>query len=163
LPYSLLFRAIEHEVQPLCQQENIGILCYSTLLHGLLAGKFNSPADIPDGRARTRHFSRHRSGTRHGEDGCETEMFGAINRIRQIAAEMGQPMALVSVAWVLQQPGVASVIAGARQPEQIREMATAVDLRLDPAVVQKLNAATEEVKHILGSNPDMWSSESRFR
>jgi aryl-alcohol dehydrogenase-like predicted oxidoreductase len=76
---------------------------------------------------------------------------------------MGQPMALVSVAWVLQQPGVASVIAGARQPEQIREMATAVDLRLDPAVVQKLNTATEEVKHILGSNPDMWSSESRFR
>jgi aryl-alcohol dehydrogenase-like predicted oxidoreductase len=163
LPYSLLFRAIEHEVQPLCVQENVGILCYSTLLHGLLAGKFNSPGDVPDGRGRTRHFSKNRSGTRHGEDGCETEMFAAIDQIRQIAAEIGQPMALMSVAWVLQQPGVASVIAGARQPEQVREMATAVDLLLNPTVVQRLNAATEQVKQILGPNPDMWSSASRFR
>jgi aryl-alcohol dehydrogenase-like predicted oxidoreductase len=163
LPYSLLFRAIEYDVQPLCVQENVGILCYSTLLHGLLADKFASPEDIPDGRARTRHFSKNRSGTRHGEEGCETEVFAAIEQIRQITAEIEQPMALVSVAWVLQQPGVASVIAGARQPEQIQEMATAVDLHLDPAIIQKLNAATEEVKEILGSNPDMWSSESRFR
>lgn len=163
LSYSLLFRAIEYEVLPLCMRENVGILCYSTLLHGLLTGKFASPRDIPDGRARTRHFSKNRSGTRHGEEGCETEVFAALEQIRQIAAEIGQPMALVSVAWVLQQPGVASVIAGARQPKQIREMARAVDLHLDPAVVHKLNVATEQIKTILGSNPDMWSSESRFR
>jgi aryl-alcohol dehydrogenase-like predicted oxidoreductase len=163
LPYSLLFRAIEHEIQPLCVQENIGILCYSTLLHGLLAGKFNSPADVPDGRGRTRHFSKNRSGTRHGEEGCESEIFVAIDRIREIAAEVEQPMALVSGAWVLQQPGVASVIAGARRPEQIREMAAAADFHLDPAIIQRLNAATKEVKQILGPNPDMWASESRIR
>ena len=163
LPYSLLFRAIEYEVQPLCVQENIGILCYSTLLHGLLAGKFKSPGDVPDGRGRTRHFSKNRSGTRHDEDGCETEIFAAIDQIRQIADEIGWPMALVSVAWVLKQPGVACVIIGARQPEQIREIAAATNLRLDPAVVQRLNAATKQVKQILGPNPDMWSSESRFR
>ena len=48
LPYSLLFRAIEYEVLPLCVKKKVGMLCYSTLLHGLLADKFHSPADIPD-------------------------------------------------------------------------------------------------------------------
>jgi aryl-alcohol dehydrogenase-like predicted oxidoreductase len=163
LPYSLLFRAIEYELQPLCVREGVGILCYSTLLHGLLAGKFKSPADVPDGRGRTRHFSKNRSGTRHSEDGCELEMFAAIDQIRQISAGIGQPMALVAVAWILQQPGVASAIVGARQPEQIRQMAAASDLKLAPETLQELTEATELVKQTLGTNPDMWQSESRFR
>lgn len=163
LPYSLLFRAIEYEVQPLCAQENIGMLCYSTLLHGLLAGKFKTAADVPDGRARTRHFSKNRSGTRHDEEGCETELFAAIEQIQQIAIEIGQPMALVSVAWVLQQARVASAIVGARTPEQIQQMAGAADLKLDPDVLKKLTNATNQVKQILGTNPDMWSSISRYR
>jgi aryl-alcohol dehydrogenase-like predicted oxidoreductase len=163
LPYSLLFRAIEYEVLPLCVQEKVGVLCYSTLLHGLLADKFASPVDIPDGRARTRHFSKDRSGTRHGEDGCESEMFAAIERIRQIAAEINQPMSLIAVAWVLHQPSVVAAIVGARQPEQIQQMAAAADLKLAPETLQKLNDATEPVKQILGPNPDMWASQSRFR
>jgi aryl-alcohol dehydrogenase-like predicted oxidoreductase len=163
LPYSLLFRAIEYEVLPLCVEKQVGVLCYSTLLHGLLAGKYKSAVEVPDGRARTRHFSENRSGTKHGEAGCETDLFAAIEQIRQIAAGIGQKMSSVSTAWVLRQPGVASVIAGARQPEQIKETARAVDLVLDPATLQKLDAATEQVKQILGPNPDMWNSESRFR
>lgn len=163
LPYSLLFRAIEYEIQPLCAKEQVGILCYSTLLHGLLADKYQSSVDVPDGRGRTRHFSKNRSGTRHNEDGCEDEVFSALAQIREIAAEIGQPMAQVSAAWVLQQPAVASVIAGARKPEHIRETARAADLLLDPSLIQRLNTATEKVKQILGPNPDMWSTESRFR
>jgi aryl-alcohol dehydrogenase-like predicted oxidoreductase len=163
LPYSLLFRAIEYEIQPLCVHEKVGILCYSALLHGLLAGKYETPADVPDGRGRTRHFSKNRPGTRHNEDGCEMEVFEAIDRIREIATEVGLPMSQVSVAWVLQRPAVASVIAGARRPEQIRETALASDLHLDQSVIRRLTGATEQVKQILGPNPDMWSSESRFR
>jgi myo-inositol catabolism protein IolS len=163
LPYSLLFRAIEYELQPLCVQENVSILCYSTLLHGLLAGKYRMPADVPDGRARTRHFSSSRAQTRHGEDGCETEVFAAIEQIRQIAAGLHQPMSLVAVSWVLHQPGVASVIVGARQPEQITQMVAAADLHLDTHTIQALDAVTGKVKGILGPNPDMWMSKSRFR
>ena len=163
LPYSLLFRAIEYEVQSLCVQENVGIMCYSTLMHGLLANKFRTLADMPDGRARTCHFSKNRPGTRHGEDGCEAETFTALQQIRQISAELGKPIALVAVAWVLKQPGVAAAIVGARQPKQIQEMAAAADLKLTLEIDQKLNAATEPVKRILGSNPDMWDSQSRFR
>jgi len=163
LPYSLLFRAIEYEVQPLCVKENVSMLCYSTLLHGLLAGKYNSPADVPDGRGRTRHFSKNRSGTRHGEDGCEVEIFTALEQIRQIASKIIQPMSKVAVAWVLHQPGVTSAIVGARKPEQIKEIAEASDLNLDSGTIHKLNHATEPIKKILGTNPDMWMSDSRFR
>lgn len=91
------------------------------------------------------------------------EVFAAIEQIRGIAADIGQPMSLVSVSWVLHQPGVASVIVGARKAEQISQMATVAGLRLDNQTVQKLHAATEQVKRILGTNPDMWMSESRFR
>jgi aryl-alcohol dehydrogenase-like predicted oxidoreductase len=163
LPYSLLFRAIEYELQPLCVKADVGIFCYSTLLHGLLAGKYKSPAEVPDGRGRTRHFSKDRSGTRHTEDGCELEMFAAIDKIGQISAEIGKPISLVAVAWVLQQPGVAAAIVGARQPGQIQQMAAAVDLKLSSETLNKLDEVTKPVKYILGTNPDMWVTESRFR
>jgi aryl-alcohol dehydrogenase-like predicted oxidoreductase len=55
------------------------------------------------------------------------------------------------------------VLAGARRPEQIRQTAQAADLELDPEAMDELTAATEEIKRILGPNPDMWQSESRFR
>lgn len=163
LPYSLLFRAIEYDVQPLCVQKNVGMLCYSTLLHGLLTGKYHTPADVPDGRARTRHFSSSRPQTRHGEAGCEREVFEAIEQIRQAAADIGHPMSLVSVSWVLHQPGVASVIVGARQPEQISQMAAATELMLDSQTIQRLNTASEQLKNVMGPNPDMWMAKSRFR
>ena len=97
------------------------------------------------------------------EDGCEPETFTALEQIRQISAELGQPMSLVAVAWVLQQPGVTAAIVGARKPEQIRQMAAAAELQFDSATLQKLNQATDSVKRILGPNPDMWDSQSRFR
>lgn len=163
LPYSLLWRAIEYEIRQKCVDEGIGILCYSPLAQGLLTGKFGSPAEVPGGRARTRHFSKDRPQTRHGEAGCEAEVFSAIETIRRICDTIHQPMAKVAVAWLLYQPGITSVIAGARRPDQIKQTAEAADLRLSPEIMGELAEATEEVKRILGPNPDMWQSESRIR
>ena len=165
LPYSLLARAIEAGIQQMCVQEGIGILCYSPLAQGLLTGKFTSADEVPDGRARTRHFSTDRPQTRHGEAGCERETFEAIAKIRQISARLGEPMARVATAWLLQQPGVTSVIAGARHPDQIVENAGAADLALAPGVVAELSQATETVKQMLGPDPDLWQprASSRYR
>jgi myo-inositol catabolism protein IolS len=163
LPYSLLWRAIEYEIKPRCVDEDIGILCYSPLAQGLLTGKFSSPDEVPEGRARTRHFSDNRPQARHGETGRETETFAAIEEIRRIGSEIGEPMARVALAWLLHQPGVTSVIAGARTPEQIRKNAEAAELVLSSSVIKGLTEATDELKHKLGSNPDPWQSVSRFR
>jgi aryl-alcohol dehydrogenase-like predicted oxidoreductase len=163
LPYNLLWRAIEYEIQPKCVDEGIGILCYSSLAQGLLTGKFSSPDEVPEGRARTRHFSKDRPQVRHGEAGCESEAFAAIEKIRHISEEIGQPMSELAVAWLLHQPGVTSVIAGARKPEQIEQTAQAADLALSQGTIDELTKATDEIKRIMGPNPDMWQSESRFR
>ena len=122
-------------------------------------------ASGPEGRARTRHFSKDRPRVRHGEAGCEAETFAAIERICQISGSIGESMAGVSIAWLLAQPGVNAVLAGARKPDQIRETAQAADLVLAPETVDALTEATEEVKRLLGPSPDVWGGEAegRFR
>jgi aryl-alcohol dehydrogenase-like predicted oxidoreductase len=163
IPYSLLIRAAEFELQPLCAEREVGILCYSPMAQGLLAGRFSSADDVPESRARTRHFSRSRPQARHNEPGCEIETFAVIKRIRGICDRIGHPMADVALAWCLHQPAVACVLAGASRPEQIRRNAKAGSITLSPLVLHELDVATQEVKKKLGSNVDPWQSESRIR
>lgn len=162
LAYNLLFRAIEYEIRPFCARNNISILCYSPLLHGLLTGKFIRAEDVPPERARTRHFSSERPHTRHGEAGAEAETFAAIDEIRQIARDLGEPMANVSLAWLMAQEGVASVLVGARNAAQARRNARAGNLALPPAFTQRLTRATEALKKKMGPNPDLWENPPRI-
>lgn len=163
LPYNLLWRAIEAEIMPLCREHDISVTCYSPIAQGMLTGKFDSPDEVPDGRARTRHFSSDRPQTRHGEPGCERLTFESIARIREIADGLGRPMAEVALAWLIAQPGVASVIAGARNAEQMTQNAQAMQTPLPADAIQALDAATRDLKRELGSDPDMWQSTSRYR
>jgi aryl-alcohol dehydrogenase-like predicted oxidoreductase len=163
LPYSLLWRAIEYAIKDKCIQKGIGILCYSPLAQGLLTGKFDSPEAVSEGRARTRHFSKSRPHTRHSEDGCETETFEAISEIRNICDELGQPMSVVALSWLLAQEGVTAVLAGARRPHQIEENVKAASTDLLPDVLSSLSAATAQVKEKLGSNPDVYQTDSRIQ
>ncbi len=165
LPYGLLCRSIEYEILPACRKHGIGILAYMPLMQGLLTGKYRSPNEVPEGRARTRHFSKERPLSRHDEPGCEQETFAAIERIRQICQEAGLSMTLASLAWVLHQPGITSVLVGSRRAEQLAENVQAVDLSLPDDVLLALTEATEEVKRLLGRNPDLYQSgaKSRFR
>lgn len=159
--YSLLFRAIEHEVQPMCAEHGISILPYSPLAQGLLTGKFRTIDDVPEERARTRLFSRDRPNARHDEPGCEPALFAALDRIRQICEELGRPMNQVALGWLLAQDAVTSVIAGARRPDQAAENARAADVQLPAHVIEDLYLATAPVKAALGTNIDPWQTNSR--
>lgn len=163
LCYSLLFRGIETDIRDKCAADKVSILCYSPLCQGLLTGKFRHADEVPEGRARTRLFAKTRPGARHDEDGCEAAVFAALEGIRQIAAGMEQPMGRVALAWLLQQPGVGAVLAGARNPAQVEENAQAAALRLPPETAKLLSDATDEVKKRTGPNPDMWQTQSRLR
>jgi aryl-alcohol dehydrogenase-like predicted oxidoreductase len=164
LPYNLLWRAIEFEITQKCLDEEVAILCYSALAQALLTGKFSAPDEFPEGRARSRYFSKNRPHARHGEDGCEAELFATIAHIREICETIHEPMARVAIAWLLHQPGVTSVIAGARTSEQIRHNVQGCDLKLSPDIIAELNSVTDELKQKLGPNPDMWqAAPSRFR
>ena len=165
LPYSLLWRGIEFGLQQTCIENDTSILCYSPLAQALLTGKFARADDVPEGRARTRHFSRARPQVRHGEEGFESETFAAVDRLRAVCTSLNLPMAQLALAWLLHQPGVTSVLSGARRPEQIQQNVEAATLDLSPEILIELADATDELKIKLGTNLDQYqaAAESRFR
>lgn len=165
LPYSMLSRAIEYELVPACSQGGVGVLCYSPLMFGLLAGKYRSADEVPDGRARTRHFNGARAQARHGEAGCEEATFRAVRELAEMAAELSIPMARLALAWLLHQPGVTAVLTGARNASQAEENARAGEVALDASALARLDAITQPVKAALGQNPDLWqgAGNGRFR
>ncbi|MCU0521661.1 MAG: aldo/keto reductase [Anaerolineae bacterium] len=164
LAYNLLFRAIEYEIVPMCLKHGVSVAPYSPLLHGILTGKFATLDDIPNERARTRHFSSlRRPMTRHGGPGAEAETAAAFVQIRKICDDAGLPMTNVALAWLLRQPAVTTVIAGARSPEQVRANALAVELVLSDDIVTALTVATEPLKTAFGTNADMWENERNTR
>ncbi len=163
LPYSLFWRAIEYEIQELCVENEIGILCYSSLAQGMLTGKFHHPDDVPRNRARTRFFSKEQPHTRHKEEGQEKLTFKILDRIREIAQDHHLDMGIMSLAWLHHQPGVTSVLAGARNSQQVEQNAKAGNLELDEDILQELDFATREIKTALGKNIDMYQTESRIQ
>lgn len=163
LPYSLLWRAIEYEIRERCVENDVGITAYSPLAQGLLAGLWDSPEEVPDGRAKTRWYSSDRPATEHDEPGAEEETFETVGKIEEICAEAGVSTVHAALAWVLSRPAVDTVLVGGRSPEEIRDSASAADLELPDETLAELTRVTEDLKETLGSNPDMWMSDSRYR
>jgi len=152
VPYSLLWRIIEHEVRPLCIENGVSIICYSPLAQGLLTGKFGRPDEVPPERARARYMAE-----------AAERSFKVIGLLREVSDELGQPMADVALAWALAQPGIASVLTGVRSDEQVRQNARAADLTLPAAALERLTQGSEALRQELGTDPDMWNAGERSR
>lgn len=157
IAYNLLFRAGEMEVIPFCVKNGIQILAYSPLMQGLLVGRYKSVKDVPQYRARTRHFdSRTNPKSRHGENGCEALLFKTVESVAKIAQGAGISMAELALAWPLHQQGVACVIAGATKSKQVEGNARAAQLKLSESTLKALDEATRELKEAMGPNLDLW-------
>lgn len=79
------------------------MLAYSPLAQGLLTGKYHCVEDCPPGLSRSRYFNQHRSSfSRHGENGCEKELFEALDGLRKIAERNQMTMSQLSLAWLRQ-------------------------------------------------------------
>ena len=156
LGYNLLFRAVEHEILPACERNGVGVLTYMPLLQGILTHRWKTIDEIPPLRRRTRHFSCERSGTRHGEPGCEELLMKTLDALDGVAHETGRPLADIALAWLMAQPAVASVIIGARNPAQLRRNVAAADLQFDTVTLSRLDEITKPLKDYFGNNADMW-------
>jgi aryl-alcohol dehydrogenase-like predicted oxidoreductase len=163
LAYSLLFRAIEYGILSKCIEAEVAVLAYSPLAQGLLTGKFKRPEDVDDERARQRFYSKHRSGTVHDEQGYEETVFATIDKIRTIGYENNLSMTQMALAWVMQQPGIGAVLAGARNPNQIMINAKVVENLLSADVMAELDDATAVLKEQMGPNADPWRTASRIQ
>ncbi len=162
LAYSLLWRSIEYEVVPICMSHNIGILTYSTLIHGLLTGKYLTPEEFPGIRARTLHFSSNRDEVRHGQEGQEELTFRTLREIKSACDEAGTDMVTAAYGWAVHQPGITSVLAGARNKEQVKMNALAGTYSFPGGFIEKLTDVTAELRRAFGAHLDMWEVPGRI-
>lgn len=163
LCYNLLFRAIEYDIVPECVKRNIGILAYMPLMQGILSGRWDSVEVIPQKRRRTRHFAPDREGVMHTEPGCERETMDTVRELNVIADDLGETSATVAMAWLIAQPGVSSVVAGARKPAQVERNHRAATLHLPEKTITRLDEASAALKKRLGANADAWLCDQKAR
>jgi aryl-alcohol dehydrogenase-like predicted oxidoreductase len=160
--YNLLYRCIEDEVLPKCRKHNVPILTYSSLMQGLLAGKYKNLSDFPANRARTRMFDNEtHPQARHKERGCEREGKEALEKIWEIVYKSDYTMEELSVGWLKAQEGVGGVLVGTRNAEQSRDLKKLIDINLEKEWVDSLTEATSALKRALGSNIDMWDHRTK--
>jgi voltage-dependent potassium channel beta subunit len=133
--YSILRRAIEGAVLPLCVREGIGQVVWSPLAQGVLTGKYR-PGQRPEGTRAAHPFQ-----SRFMEAFLTDDVLARVERLRPIAGDLGLTMGQLALAWCLAREGVASVIAGATLPAQVAENAKASGVRLPPDVLAAIDAA----------------------
>lgn len=141
--YNLLFRQIERELLPLCDEEGLAVLPYNPMAGGLLTGKYRYDQKPNEGRFTAQVGT---AGVRYSERYWHEREFQTVEKLRAIASEAGHSLAQLSVAWVLANPTVSSAIIGASRAEQLTETLAAADLQLDPAIKAKLDDATVEYR-----------------
>ena len=163
LCYNLLSRGIEAGIMPLCAAHEIGIVGYMPLLQGLLAGKFKTSDEVPEVRARTRHFDGSRPLSRHGEAGSEDDVFAALDGIRKITRQEGIPMNQLALRWCIALPEMTCVLTGVRNPSQLEDNIQAFSNHLSAEVAEKLNELTDPVTDKIGTNPDYFEGRDGSR
>ena len=125
--YSLLERAAEEDVLPRCRELGVSFIPYFPLSSGLLTGKYRRGAPPPEG---SRLESR--------RDALSDKAFDRVERLEEFAAAHGRTLLELAIAGLASQPAVASVIAGATSPEQVRESAAAADWELSDGELEDL-------------------------
>jgi voltage-dependent potassium channel beta subunit len=134
--YSMLWRAIERDVLPVCKQLGIGQVVWSPIAQGVLAGKYR-PGDEPPEGTRAADPEEGQFMARFMAE----EVLEAVQRLRPIADELGLTMAQLAVAWVLREPGVSSAIVGATRPEQVEENVAASGVEIPAPVLERIDEA----------------------
>ena len=133
--YSMLWRVIEAEVIPTCEELGLSQIVWSPIAQGVLSGKYRPGKPAPEGSRATDS----KGGARMIERWMSDEVLSGVQQLKPIAAEAGLTMAQLSIAWVLQNKNVASAIMGASRPEQIAGNVAAAGVKLDEAIMDKID------------------------
>ncbi|MBE7462553.1 MAG: aldo/keto reductase [Planctomycetes bacterium] len=130
--YSMLVRAkVEKDVRPATDAQGMGLVVWSPLASGLLTGKYDD--GIPPG-SRLAQIAWLRDAVRNEEN------LARVRKLKPLAEELGCSRASLALAWCAAQPGISSVITGATRIEQLDENLKALDVKLDAAMLKKLDA-----------------------
>ncbi|MGE5828312.1 MAG: aldo/keto reductase [Micromonosporaceae bacterium] len=127
--YNLVYREEEREMIPFCVDQGVGVIPWSPLARGLLAGS--------RGRGGARHTTR-ASSDPFGDSLYEESDFDVVDRVVAVAGERGIAPAQVALAWLLRRPGVTAPIIGATRLSHVDDAVAAVDVQLTDTEVKAL-------------------------
>jgi aryl-alcohol dehydrogenase-like predicted oxidoreductase len=130
--YNLVYREEEREMIPLCRDEGVGLLPWSPLARGFLAGNRRAEGYGDTERAKTDDLAQRYY--------YQPSDFAIVDRVTEIAAKRGVPNAQIALAWILRQPGVTAPVIGASKMRHLDDAVAALDIGLDDS---ELNALAE--------------------
>jgi aryl-alcohol dehydrogenase-like predicted oxidoreductase len=152
--YSMLYRVIEAEVVPTCQELGLGQIVWSPIAQGVLTGKYQPGQPPPAGSRATDE----KGGANMISRWLQDDVLERVQRLKPIADEAGLSLAQLAVAWVLQNDNVSAAIIGASRPEQVTENVKAAGVVLEK---ETLSAIDEVVGPVVTSDPALTQSPRR--
>jgi aryl-alcohol dehydrogenase-like predicted oxidoreductase len=135
--YSMLWRVIEGEVVPTSEELGLSQIVWSPVAQGVLTGKYK-PGQQPEQGSRA---SDDKGGADMIKRWMGDDVLSGVQKLAPIADGVGLTMAQLSIAWVLQNPNVASAIIGASRPEQVESNAVAAGVKLEDDVMKAIDDA----------------------
>lgn len=133
--YSMLWRVIEGEVVPVCEELGVSQIVWSPIAQGVLSGKYQ-PGQAPPAGSRA---TDDKGGADMIKRWMDDDLLTRVQRLRPLADEAGLSMAQLAVAWVLQNPNVASALVGASRPEQVEDNVAAAGKKLDADLMKAID------------------------
>lgn len=138
--YNMLQRYIERDVLPFCEQNGIGQVVFSPLAEGVLTGKYR-PGEAPAADTRAANPATNTFITGSLNDAT----LAAVQRLGEVARDLGHTLPELALAWVLRQPGVSSAITGASRPEQVEQNVKAADITIPDDALARIDAILADV------------------
>jgi len=139
--YSMLWRVIEAEVVPTCQELGISQIVWSPIAQGVLTGKYR-PGEAPPPGSRA---TDEKGGADMIKRFMRDDVLRRVQDLRLLAEELDLTMAQLAIAWVLQNDNVASAIIGASRPEQVTENVKAAGVQLPAEVMKRIDDALGDI------------------
>jgi 1-deoxyxylulose-5-phosphate synthase len=128
--YNLVDRHEEANLLPICTEENIGVISWSPLAGGFLAGKYDRDTTVPKrSRAKTDEYTRER---------FTEENWRVLEEVRKIAAEKEVSVPQISLAWLLHKETVDAPIIGPRRVDHLKESVEALSVELTRDEIKRL-------------------------
>ncbi|NDJ89434.1 aldo/keto reductase family protein [Mycolicibacter kumamotonensis] len=153
--YSMLWRVIEPEVVPTCQELGLGQIVWSPMAQGVLSGKYLPGQPPPAGSRATDE----KGGANFIKRFMTDEVLTRVQQLAPIAAELELTTAQLAIAWVLQNDNVAAALVGASRPEQVTENVKASGVRIPAELLARIDevlgdAVTRDADVVARSTPE---------
>ncbi len=135
--YNLVWRFPEREIMPFCREHNIAGVTYSSIAQGVLTGKFGPKPTFREGDQR--------GGTVPFDPDVYPHVYAGVQEMKKLADEAGRPLVHLAIRWVAAQPGISSVLVGARRPEQLMNNLAAMEGDISEDVLDRLTKISDGI------------------